>query len=109
MKLVILSPSLSIYSPGTLIACLSDGNPSPSYKWQIKNVISDGKSENWKDMLGKTDTELTVNIATYSFYRCVARNTVRGSSYVAISETFQVNYMQKGRPNKEKINICLPC
>lgn len=107
MKSAILSPLLSIYSPGTLIACLSDGNPSPSYKWQIKNVISDGTSENWKDMFGETDKKLIVNIAAYSFYRCVASNSIRGSSYVTISEAFQVNYIQRGRSNKKKVSNLL--
>lgn len=105
VKSAILSPSLSVYSPGTLITCFSGGNPSPSYIWQIKNVISDGKSENWKNMFGETDKELIVDIATYNFYRCVARNTIRGSSYVAISEVFQVNYIHRESENSTTLGF----
>lgn len=95
VKSVSLSPSLSTYSPSTLISCSSDGNPRPTYKWQVADSLPE-KNETWKDIPDATGNEFTINKATTSYYRCVASNIVKRKTYTEVSHTFQINYISTG-------------
>lgn len=83
-----MSPTLSNYSPGTVITCTAKGRPLPSFKWQLQEVEHGGT---WIDIQNQTSDVFAVSDATSRRYRCVAMNVVGGESYNGTSQEFQVN------------------
>lgn len=91
---VSLSPSLSYYSPGSVITCIAKGHPLPTFKWQeIENDFT------WTDIQNQKGSEFNMSSVTTKRYRCVAMNAVRDKSYNAASQEFQVKNSGNNKTN----------
>lgn len=87
-----LTPSLSIYPLGSEITCSAGGYPPPSYQWQSAEDASGVSEACWRDITGETRKAFKSSMTKeHNVYRCAAVNSIRGRSFVAYSQRFQVN------------------
>lgn len=96
-----LSPSHSFYSPGSIITCMAEGRPSPTFKWQeLEN------SGTWMDVQNESGSKFTVNVDSSRRYRCVAMNVVRSKIHRATSNPVQFNHTAAGKPVTLSFSFC---
>lgn len=90
---VATSAELMSVSAGDQITCTANGNPSPSFKWQVMKVDRDGK---WKDVpeVSSQTIKAQLNNGSSAKLRCVAKNSVNGEEYSENSREISIELPQ---------------